>query len=106
MPEPTSEKPRPSLDDTLRNIDNALAEPPDWLGKPLIRLPETGAWVVETTNPPTPGGGIVPPVFETSVVDQPPERHLSGPPGPTCPGCAADAARPGWLARVLSRLFG
>lgn len=27
MPEPTSEKPRPSLDDTLRNIDAVLAEP-------------------------------------------------------------------------------
>lgn len=36
----------------------------------------------------------------------PSTNHLPGAPGPTCPGCAADAARPGWLARALHRLFG
>lgn len=104
----TPEKPRPSLADTLQRIDQALAEQ-----EPRHRVlhidpaqPDTvfEATVVrdgDTFTLTKPGvyqfGGTVP---------QPPVHHLPGPPGPTCPGCTADAARPGWLARALNRLFG
>ena len=130
----TPEKPRPSLDDTLARIDQALAEP-----EPPHRVvhidPAQPSTVFEaavvrdgntfTINQPgvyemtwNPGA-----TGESSVVERALERasepapypdwvtfekpgHLSGAPGPTCPGCAADAARPGWLARALNRLFG
>lgn len=93
----TPEKPRPSLDETLRNIEALLTE----------HLAPAGYELVYT-DPPIPG-------HRRSC-------QYDGPPGPACPGCAAvdadlavarnrAAMLPppppgrGWLARALRRLF-
>lgn len=151
----TPEKPRPSLDDTLARIDQALAEPvanppclrcarQALLGSPYCaahkRIPREmiedlgpDAPIVEpvtrdgntfTVNTPgvyemtwNPGSSGEPSVAERALqraLENPPDTdwvtfekpgHLPGAPGPTCPGCQADAERPGWLARALHRLF-
>lgn len=91
------EKPRPSLDDTLARIDLTLAD--NEIHRVVI--PVDGRFTITT-----PGvyqfGGTVHPYGKP----RPAEPHLVGAPGPTCPGCAARDAQPGWLARVLDRLFG
>lgn len=124
----TPEKPRPSLDDTLARIEQALVEPvPNppclqcarqaLLGEPYCaahkRIPRE---MIEELGPVTRDGNTF--TINQSGVYQigntvpphgkprPASAHLLGAPGPTCPGCAADAARPGWLARALHRLFG
>jgi hypothetical protein len=83
----TPEKPRPSYDDTLARIDQALAE--------TVTVPRA---VVGPAEP-----RIEDVLLASASAPEP--AHLPGAPGPTCPGCAADAARPGWLARALNRLF-
>ena len=82
----TPEKPRPSYDDTLARIDTVLAE--------TVTVPQA---VV---------GPAEPRIEDVLLANAPEPTHLPGAPGPTCPGCAADAARSGWLARALNRLFG
>ena len=156
----TPEKPRPSLDDTLARIDQALAEPErercatervtrnpagEVISVPcqMQALPGTyrcrfhtdkfgpdpkpGAYLSGLKFDVRPQGGVTengqvtpwPPYLKPALdeaarqsaaqlaatVERRNAAHLPGAPGPTCPGCAADTARPGWLARALHRLF-
>lgn len=112
----TPEKPRPPLADTIARIDAALAEPPilPMVGgvylhslQLQVRRPlgmQDLADIERVLNEP-PSPESAPPDPDWVTVEK--LGHLPGPPGPTCPGCEAeaDAARPGLLARVLNRLF-
>lgn len=150
----TPDKPRPSLDDTLRHIDAVLAEPvvrdgntftvnqpgvykltwnPGGSGEPSVAeraRAEAGQIRAELRdligNEPylKPALDAVQREFDAAALGVQLGHRRScqhdGPPGPTCPGCAAidadlaaakAAATPqeperGWLARALHRLFG
>lgn len=102
----TPQKPLPSLDDTLHRIDDVLAEQPPDMPYGYVTPAERDLVFKHTSldlSGITRTPGIVPPVFETSVVDRPPRVVV--PPERTY--VAYDGPyRGGWLARALHRLFG
>lgn len=96
----TPEKPRPSLDDTLARIDEAIEEPHPT--SPPASYVVGAQWRVRAQALDSAAALGVPGHRRSCLHD--------GPAGPDCPGCAAIDAlqppRPGWLARALNRLFG
>lgn len=117
----TPEKPRPSLDDTLRSIEALLNEHLAPAGYEFVYRELDGL-----DEPPVIVEGPMPACDITKLnvlVVEPAHRRScqhDGPPGPDCPGCnavdadlaaakAAAAPAPperGWLASALHRLFG